>query len=281
MSAGRLHHEVHNPIAARPSVVFLHGLGSSSADWALQVPVFAARCRVVTVDLPAHGRSPVPAGRLRIEDMAAEVAALLRALDEPPAHLVALSLGGCVALALALDHPACVRSLTLVNSFARLRPAGLRGAWRLAQRLGLLAAAPMPAVARLVAGGLFPRPEQRPYYEEAVARLGRNSRRSYLSAMQAAARFNALGRLADIRAPTLIVVGDRDQTVPRSATLALQRGIPGARLRVIADSGHATPYDQAEVFNTLVAEFLSEMYPSLYPKLWTDAVALPKLEGDA
>ena len=256
MSAARLHYHLYNPAASQPTLLFLHGLGSSAADWALQVPVFAARYRVLTVDLPAHGRSPAPAGRLRIEGMAAEVVALLAELGEGPVHVVALSLGGCVALALALDHPACVRSLTLTNTFARLRPAGVRGAWRLVQRLGLIATAPMPAVAAFVAGGLFPKPEQRPYYEEAVARLARNSRRSYFAAMQALARFNALGRLSAIRCPTLILAGDRDQTVPRSAALALHRGIAGSALRIIKDSGHATPYDQAAVFSEVVMEFL-------------------------
>ena len=56
--------------------------------------------------------------------MASDVAAMLAALDTPPAHVVGLSLGGCVALALALDHPGQVRSLTLVNAFARRPAAG-------------------------------------------------------------------------------------------------------------------------------------------------------------
>lgn len=238
-------------------VLLLHGLGSSSADWELQLPAFAARYRVLTLDLPAHGRSPAPRGPLTVEGMAAAVAALLAQLELPPVHLVALSLGGCVALTLALDHPGYVRSLTLVNTFARLRPAGLRGAGRLAVRLGLLAAAPMPTLAAFVARGLFPLPEQRPLYDQAVARLARNHRRSYFAALQAIARFNVTHRLAALRCPTLILAGDRDQTVPRSAALTLHRGIPGAQFRLVANSGHATPYDQAAVFNALVLEFLA------------------------
>ena len=119
-----LHYEARGPGGA--PIVLLHGLGSSSADWALQLPVLAARHRVLAPDLRAHGRSSRPPARLTVDAMAGDVAALLAALDSPPAHVVGLSLGGCVALVLALDHPARVRSLTLVNTFARLAPAGPR-----------------------------------------------------------------------------------------------------------------------------------------------------------
>jgi pimeloyl-ACP methyl ester carboxylesterase len=254
---GRLHYEV---VGAGPAaIVLLHGLGSSSADWELQIPTLAERYRVLAVDLPGHGRSPRPRGAWTVEGMAAGVAGLLAALDEQPVHVVGLSLGGCVALALALDYPARVRSLVLVNTFARLRPAGLRGAGRMAARLGLLLTAPMPRVAAYVARGLFPRPEQRPLYDEAVARLGRNPRGGYLAAIRAIGRFNAGPRLAALRCPTLVVAGDRDQTVPRAAALALHRGIPGAQFRLIADSGHATPYDQASAFNEAVLSFLAAL----------------------
>jgi 3-oxoadipate enol-lactonase len=250
-----LHHACHG---AGDPLLLLHGLGSSSADWQLQVSVFARRYRVLTVDLPGHGRSPRPAGPLTVAAMAEAVAALLAERAEPPAHVVGLSLGGCVALALALQHPARVRTLTLVNTFARLRPAGLRGARRMAARLGLLLAAPMPTMAAYVARGLFPRPEQRPLYEEAAARLARNPRGAYLAAIGAIARFDVLPRLGALRCPTLILAGDRDQTVPLAAAHALQAAIPGARLRLIADSGHATPYDQPQAFNAAVLAFLAE-----------------------
>lgn len=240
-----------------PPVVFLHGLGSSSADWALQVPVFAERYRVITLDLRAHGESTDSTGRFTVEQMADDVGGLLAQLNEPPAHVVALSLGGCVALALALHHPARVRSLTLVNAFAKYTPVGLRGALRSLRRMWLLWFAPMSSVADFVARGLFPKPEQRPYYEAAVASLSKNRRSTYFASIRAILAFNALDQLHAIRQPTLIVAGDRDQTVPRSAQTALHRAIPGSRLLVAPDSGHATPYDQAELFNRAVLEFIA------------------------
>lgn len=243
--------------AGAPSVLFLHGLGSSSADWAFQVPVFAERFRTITLDLPGHGRSSRPQGGLIVEAMAARVAEALERLGEGPAHVVGLSLGGCVALALALGAPDRVRSLTLVNAFARYRPAGLRGALRTLRRLGLLLCAPMDRVAAHVAAGLFPRPEQRDLYVAAVASLSRTPRRCYLAAMGALAAFDARRGLGGIACPTLVVAGDRDATVPLAAKEALARAIAGALLLVVADSGHATPADQPAVFNRAVLDFIT------------------------
>ncbi len=245
--------------AGAPALVLLHGLGSSSADWGMQAEYFAQRRRVICVDLRGHGRSVQ--GRLpaSVAQMAEDVAALLAHLGEPPADVLGLSLGGCVAQALALGHPECVRALVLVNTFARLRPAGLRGVGRLARRTWLFATAPMPALAAFIAGGLFPRPEQRAYYDLAVARLGSNSKPAYSAATRAALRFDVRGALPRLRCPTLIVAGDRDTTVPRAAIETLRRGIPHAQFALINDSGHATPIDQAEAFNKVVASFLGTL----------------------
>jgi len=189
--------------------------------------------------------------------MAGDVAALLAALEAPSAHVVGLSLGGCVALALALDHPDRVRSLTLVNAFARPAPAGTRGALRFLIRLSLLACAPMSVVAAHVARGLFPRPDQADLYRAAVASLAGNPRSTYLACVRGLLGFDVRARLGELRCPTLVVAGDRDTTVPLAAKRLLQTSIAGAELAVIEDSGHVTPYDQAERFNAVLLGFLN------------------------
>jgi pimeloyl-ACP methyl ester carboxylesterase len=250
------HYQMHYEVTGVPGppVIFLHGLGSSAGDWALQVPAFAARHRVITVDLRGHGQSRFR-GRLAVPEMAEDVAQLLRQLGGP-AHVVGLSMGGCAALALGILHPELTRSLTLVNTFARYQPPGDGGLGRVARRLWLLLTAPMPRVAAFIAEGLFPKAEQRPLVEAAIASLGQNPKRTYWEAIQAIRRFDARAGLSTIRCPVLVVIGDRDQTVPRAAGEALAAGIPGARQLVLADSGHASPMDQPEAFNAKVLEFI-------------------------
>jgi pimeloyl-ACP methyl ester carboxylesterase len=254
-----LHVAIHGPPAVGvPTVLFLHGLGSCADDWAAQVPLFSERFRVVAPDLRGHGRSARGPGRLGVARFAADVSRVLATLGERRVHVVGLSLGGCVGLELALSEPHLVRSLTLTNTFAKLAPDGPRGALRMAQRLALLCLAPMPVVAAHVARGLFPKPEQAALYRAAVARLGANPRQTYLASIAALAAFDVRTRLAAVRCPTLVVVGDRDRTVPRAAAGVLG-GIPGARVLVVPDSGHATPYDQPDRFNGAVLDFLASV----------------------
>jgi pimeloyl-ACP methyl ester carboxylesterase len=239
-------------------VVFLHGLGSSAADWALQVPAFAAHHQVLTLDLRGHGDSTFN-GTLRIEHMAQDVAALLTELALGPAHVVGLSMGGCVALALGIQHAPLVRSLTLVNTFAKYQAAGWAGLKRGFQRLWLLQTGSMNDMAACVAGGLFPQPEQKQLYEAAVASLSRNPKHMYRAAIAAILRFDVTRQLNTIRLPTLVVLGERDQTVPRGAGELLVRSIPNARRWLVANSGHATPMDQHELFNETVLGFVGEI----------------------
>jgi pimeloyl-ACP methyl ester carboxylesterase len=213
--------------------------------------------RVILVDLPGHGRSALPAGRLSVDRIAGEVDALLAHLGEGPVHVVGLSLGACVGLALALRAPARVRSLTLVNGFARLRPGDGRGALRLALRALLLGTAPMSAVAELVARTLFPRPEQSALRQAAVVSLARTSRRAYAAAAAAIAGFDARASLADIRCPTMVIAGIEDRTVGIDTKDALAHAIAGARLVLVPGSGHVTNADQPLAFNAVLKEFLA------------------------
>ena len=238
-----------------PAVLFLHGLGSSADDWALQVPAFAEQYRVITLDLRAHGQSESN-GQFSIETMADDVGELLTQLDAAPAHAVGLSLGGCVALALALRHASRVRSLTIVNSFARYRLNGWATFQRGLKRTWLLLFKPMPALAAFVAEGLFPKLEQRPFYEAAIASLSKNDKRTYWQSIRAIRFFDIEQQVSAIRCPTLIVAGDRDTTVPLASKQFLHRAMTGSHLLIVPDSGHATPYDQYEIFNRAVMEFI-------------------------
>ncbi|MGW5673186.1 alpha/beta fold hydrolase [Micromonospora sp. NPDC003776] len=112
----RLWYELHG--AGKP-LVLLHGGYGSVEMFAPMLPAFAARRRVIAVDLQGHGRTADVDRPLRYESMADDVAALLRHLDVPPADLLGYSLGGGVALRTAIQHSALVRRLVLVSTPCR------------------------------------------------------------------------------------------------------------------------------------------------------------------
>lgn len=238
-----------------PPVVLLHGLGGCQDNWELQLPAFTPHFRVIAPDLRGHGQSPKPKGPYRMAQLAADVAMLLMRLQTGPARVLGLSLGGAVAQQLAIDEPQLVRSLVLVNTLPRF----VSHDWR--QRLlGLrrfLAAyfAGMDKVADDVARRLFPLVEQTPLRLEAAARLALNDPAAYRATLWAVARFDVTFLLDLITCPTLVVAGEQDTTLPLEPKRQLAEHLPNARFLVIANSGHATPIDQPEVFNTAVLEF--------------------------
>jgi 3-oxoadipate enol-lactonase len=254
----RLHYDLAGPGSA-PVVLLLHGLGSSGDDWSRQVPALTDRYRVLTVDRPGHHRSDRARGFPSVAAMAAIVNGLLESLEIPRAHVVGLSLGGCVAIALTLAAPGRVRSLVIANGFARLRPSGARAMARGATRLVLALVAPMRVVAAFVAGEAFPRREDDALRRAAIERIASNPRRRYLATLTAILRFDVRDRLAEIRCPTLVLAGSRDRTVPVHARHELREGIFGAELRIIEDSGHVSQFDQPAAFNSLVLQHLDRV----------------------
>jgi len=242
----------------RPGVLLLHGLGSCGEDWGLQIPIVSENYWVLVLDMPGHGRSSQPAGWPSIEDMALQIASVMKEQAELPVHVVGLSLGGAVAMQLALAHPEAVRSLTLVNTFAKLR-SGSSGFFRKLVRIAYVALGRMDRVGVWVAAGLFPELEQELLRQAAAERIASNPRSAYLRAIWAATRFDIRDRLNEINTPTLVVAGANDQTVTMETKRELADLIPGADLVVIPDSGHATPIDAAEEFNRTLLDFLSKL----------------------
>jgi len=243
---------------AGSTILFLHGLGSCGQDWLLQMHVFAKRFRVIAPDLHGHGQTALrkPRSHIRITQMAGDMIGLLDALDVSHAHAVGLSMGGCVAQQLALDCPARVRSLTLVNTFARFDMGGPGNALPLALRMAVLGLLGLPAQARFVAARMFPKPEQAQLRTLAAERIASNDRATYYRLLLAIGAFDVTHRLGEIACPTLVIAGDRDTTVPLHAKKFLAQHIRGARFELVADSGHATPVDQPDVFNRLVMNFV-------------------------
>ena len=235
-------------------LVLLHGMGSSSADWLPIAPSLAANYRLLLLDMRGHGQSSLATdGDYSVSRMAADVGIVLDAFEIEQTHLLGLSLGGCVALQFAVDNPGRAKRLVLVNTFARLRSTGIRG---LRSRLTRVyaAARDMDRLAWYVASSLFDDPE---YQRITYQRMRRNDLGAIRRTMIAILRFNLLQRLHRIQSPALVMVGDRDKTVAHRCSSEMMARLPNAQMRVIADAGHALPYDQPEAFLATTLDFLS------------------------
>lgn len=108
-------------IGSGPPLLLIHGLGSSGADWAFQREEFSRRHTLILPDLRGSGRSAKPSGPYSIAQFAADLWGLLDALAVESADLLGFSLGGAVAIEMALMRPACVHRLVLCNALSNYR----------------------------------------------------------------------------------------------------------------------------------------------------------------
>lgn len=255
-------YEIHYEMKGQGEVVLLlHGLGSSSRDWELQIPALAERFTVVAIDLCGHGRSDKPPGPYRMAQFAADAAQVLRALALGPAHVVGISMGGMVAFQLAVDAPSLVRSLVIVNSGPAMVARTLREKIALGQRRVLLRLLGVRRLAKKIAAMNFPRPDQEALRQRLVESIGQNDEAAYRASMQAILGWSVAERIGTIHCPVLVVSGDQDYT-PVAAKEAYAAQMKRARVAVIANSRHCTPMDQPEAFNRLVLEFLLTVSPA-------------------
>ncbi len=207
-----------------PTFVCLHGLADSRRIWDAIAPALAERGTVVLVDQRGHGESDAPPGPCRREDLAQDVRALAGALGIERVILVGHSMGGIVALTVAVEHPEIVAGLVLLGTTSQVneRAAG----WyeeiaRAAERDGL--------------DGL-----RRAIFGERSRREIRGDARAIAAITRCLASLHReplTPRLAALRVPALVMVGEQDPMGPAASSI-LASAIPGARLVTIPGRGH-------------------------------------------
>jgi len=236
-------------------VLFLNGLGMSARDWEIQVAYFSKEYQVITFDCRGQGSSDKPPGPYSIALFCDDTVRLLRSINAWPAHLVGLSMGGMIAFQMAVSHPELVRSMIIVNSGPEFKLRTWRQKFEFLKRRLIVGVLGMPTMARVLAGRLFPEKGQENLRMEMEQRWAQNNKKAYINSFLALRDWSVSKYLEQIRCPTLIVSADQDYT-PVGYKQFYMSKIPGAELAVISNSRHASPQDQPERFNSIVAEFL-------------------------
>ncbi len=249
------------------SLLVLHGFTGRGTSWGTHATAFARRFRLITVDLPGHGRSAIPgdASRASVERSADDLATILDRAHASPAHVLGYSLGARVALRLAIAHPRVVRRLVLESPSAGIADETQREARR---------AADAALADRLERDGIEPfvdEWERQPVFASHAdlpparrARLHAERLRNHPAGLAASLRGAGQGsmgplhgRLAEVAAPTLVIAGERD-TVGLGRATAIAAGIAGARLVTIPGAGHTPHLETPTRFRELAIAFLEE-----------------------
>lgn len=238
-----------------PPLLLIHGLGSSGADWAFQIGPLSRHFTLIVPDLRGCGGSEAPAGGYRIEQFADDLWRLLDRLQIARPSLVGFSMGGAVALEMALQRPAGVSRLATINSLPSYRIDHWRKALELYVQIGMVRLLGLPRSARLVARRLFPQPHQAAMRARVEQVVGTGSVEPYLRCARALASWCAAERAQRLACPMLMLAGEHDYTGLAEKRRWASR--LGAELRVVEGSRHGTPFDAIEACNAALLSFLA------------------------
>jgi 3-oxoadipate enol-lactonase len=242
--------------ASKPPLLLIMGLAISSKGWDRLPSLLAPDFHVIVFDNRGTGRSSRRGWFYRMRDLADDAAAVLDALGIARADVFGISMGGMVAQELVLRHPARVRRLALGCTFAsyvRGKRASVRDLMKLF--IGTLLLKREQTLAELLTS--------RTWHAQNRARAVKwfhdaenTAFRFAFAQSMAIARHHTLGRLSQIKAPTLVMTGDADRVVPHRNSEVLAGAIPGAKLLVLPGAGHVFPLErEPETIAALKAQF--------------------------
>jgi pimeloyl-ACP methyl ester carboxylesterase len=253
-------------------LVFVHGLSGSWPNWLEQLPVFAATHRVITLDLPGFGHSPMPDEQISISGYARLLDRLLDTLEVDAAAVIGNSMGGFIGAELAIAFPQRVERLVLVSAAGistydhhgalRAVPVLRRAeriltaytAW-MASRSDTVARRPRLRDATL---NLVTRHPSRLPAALAAEQLRGSGKPGFIQALEANLNYDFRDRLPEIACPTLIVWGEEDRVITARDAAQFEELIPNSRVVMYADTGHMSMLERPAAFNALLDEFLSE-----------------------
>jgi pimeloyl-ACP methyl ester carboxylesterase len=237
----------------RKTLILIHGAGGDHLSWPTQLRRLSGY-RVYTPDLPGHGKSRGH-GLQRIPEYGKAVVSWMQALDLPKVVLGGHSMGGAIALWVALTHPELLHGLVLMSTGATL-PVNLSLIEELATQVGF-----PTAVDNIMRWSFSPRIE--PALVENVKKQMLKLRPSVLAGdFRACDLVDQSENLDQLQVPSLVLVGNEDKMTPIRFSEELAGGIKTAELKVIPGGGHMLPLEQPEVVTREVREFMEKVLKS-------------------
>ena len=250
-----------------PPVMLLHGLGEAAVIWYANVEPLARGCTVYAPDLPGHGASEKPPWGYSLENSIRFMEEFLDALGLERASFVGNSMGGLVALALALERPQRVNRLALEDAAGLGREVAGFLRFMSVPILGELLVSNRPNATQWVLRKVF---HNRAHVTERLVRLIHEERsrpgnsaamlkmlRVGVSPLGIKPAINLTPRLGELKTPTIVFWGSEDRIFPLAHGKRAAELIPGGQLRVFEQCGHWPHLEMSQVFNRELMEFLA------------------------
>ncbi len=238
-------------------ILLLHGLGSTKADWDFQVDAFSEEYRVIAPDLRGHGNSTKPESENEygISLCAEDNILLLQELKVHSCILIGFSMGGAVAFEMAVNNPAFVSKLIIVNTAPDFNMLGEMGEEMVRERSKILKTEGMEPLAKQIAAGMFPVEEQEKLRASFYQRASKNPVKPYFNSFITLMNWGIGNKIQEINIPTLVIASENDYT-PVVLKENYSSKMINARVEVVKNSRHGVTMDQPEEFNRKILNFI-------------------------
>ena len=257
-----------------PTFVLVHGLGGSHANWLALAPMLAQRGRVLALDLPGFGLSPLAGRKATMSSSRSIIARFIQEIAATPVVLMGNSMGGALSISQAVADPDSVRGLVLIATVAgflsaaivptiagrliggRLIVNGLRyyGATRMVDRMLALCTVDPSRVPQEIVDAHLEVAKRRAFEIDVPAAFLQQTR-SLVGTLGRRRRY--LGALRDVSAPTLLIGGASDRLVPRASVEAIARIRPDWDHVMLDDCGHVPMLEHPRVVANAIDAWLA------------------------
>lgn len=234
-----------------PAIVFAHGRGGNHLSWWQQVAAFQGGHRCITFDHRGWGLTAGPAQQPDPDTLVDDLRGLLDYLGIERALLAAQSMGGVTSLGFALRYPERVAGLVLADTTGGI------GDPEVVSRLREVRP-PEDPLRRALSDSFIEEQPALAFLYGAIGRINQEMPVSVVSGMFRNAGGPQAADLARLTMPVLLIVGAEDQIFPAPVIEAAHRLIPGSRLEIVPGAAHSTHFEQAAIFNELLAEFIAD-----------------------
>jgi len=245
------------------NLILIHGAFDNLNMWYNQVPVFAKDYRVITYDIRGFGKTESREMEYSVPLFAEDLYQFTKAIKVKNTFCIGFSLGGSIAVQLAIDHPELVKAIVLTNSSGGLPIAtpSPKALERGQEILELLDQGDMRKAAELMASAAFSRDFKSKHpaeFERLVNSKLDNDPHKLAQVMRSLRPGASVPNISKLKCPTLIIIGEYDSGMGPDGGKQLQQAIPNSKLVILA-AGHSSPFELPGEFNRAVLEFLSEL----------------------
>jgi len=238
-----------------PALVLSTSLGTNFSIWDAQVPEFEKHFRLLRYDMRGHGQSSVPPPPYSVPDLASDLLSLVDSLGIDRFHLCGLSVGGMIAMTLALKSPSRLRKLVLCSTAAKI---GTAESWN--ARIEAVRTQGMKEIARATPPRWFT-PNFQNNSPDVIAAVVRSIESlnpdGYIGGCCAVRDFDGRNTVSEIRVPILVISATHDPVAPPSDGRFLADHIPGARYLEL-NASHISVMEDPRRFSNEVLTFLAE-----------------------